>query len=300
MHRRPMARLLLAFGGLLLLGGCVLAPSGPNRTPATVAALRQQAEQAQASNNLARSAQLFEQAAAAASSPQREELQLQAARIYVKLGEFQRAHTILEQTPGNALPPPSAALRRIVQARLALAAGHSAAALAVLSPRPASLPDKLQAAWLHVESDARLAAGQPLAAARLRDERSALLQQPQDRQANQQALWSALLAIPMQQLVELIPPTPDRFGGWLELAYFYRTRQVDPQALTAALRAWQQRYPKHPANGAFLQALLATAKQSLQRPKSIALLLPLSGSLATVGRAVEHGFLAAYYQDPPQ
>lgn len=295
-----MARLLSACSGLLLLTGCVLVPGGPSSSPAAVEALRQQAEAAQASSNLARSALLFEQAAAAAQSPQREELQLQAAQLYLKLNEPKHARTILEQTRGSALSPAGAVLRRIVQARLALAAGHGADALAALSPRPSQISDELRAAWLAAESDARLAEKQPLTAARLRDERSELLQRPTSRHANQQALWSALLAVPMEQLVELIPPTPDRFGGWLELAYFYRTRQIDPQALTAALHAWQQRYPNHPANGPFLETLLATAKQSLQRPKTIALLLPLSGPLAAVGSAVEHGFLAAYYQDPAQ
>lgn len=295
-----MARLLSACAGLLLLTGCALVPGGPSSSAAAVEALRQQAEAARANGHLARSAVLFEQAAAAAQAPQSKELQLQAARLYLKLNKPKRARVILEQTRGSALPPSGAALWRIVQARLALAAGHGADALAALSPRPSQLPDELRAAWLDVESDARLAEGQPLAAARLRDERSELLQRPSNRQANQQALWSALLAIPMEKLVELIPPTPDRFGGWLELAYFYRTRQIDPQALTAALHAWQQRYPRHPANGVFLETLLTTAKQSLQRPKAIALLLPLSGPLAAVGRAVEHGFLAAYYQDPPQ
>ncbi|EAR21847.1 LppC putative lipoprotein [Nitrococcus mobilis Nb-231] len=300
-HPGPTARLLGVLCGLLLLAGCVQTPTGPTRPPAAVQTLLRQATAAQANGDLPRSALLYEQAAAAAPpSPQQAELRLQAAQLYLELNEPSRARALVEQTHGHTLPPSSAALRRIVQARLALAADRGADALAALTPRPAPLPDALHPAWLAVESDARLAAGEPLAAARLRDQRSELLQNPSSRQANRQTLWSALLAIPMQQLVGLIPPVPDRFGGWLELAYFYRTRQLDPQALPAALHAWQQRYPNHPADGTFIETLLATAKRSLQKPKAIALLLPLSGSLAAVGHAVEHGFLAAYYQDPPQ
>lgn len=295
-----MASLLSAVSGLLLLSGCVLAPSGPSGSPAALETLRRQAEEAQANNDWARSALLFEQAATAAQSPQREELWLQAARVYLELNQPERARALLEQTRSSALPPFGMTLQHIVQARLALTTGHGADALAMLSPRPPQLPNELRAAWLDVEADARLAVGQPLAAARLRDRRGELLQEPSSHQTNQQALWSALLAIPMEQLIGLIPPIPDRFGGWLELAYFYRTRQLDPQALTAALRAWQQRYPNHPANSAFLETLLTTAKQSIQQPKAIALMLPLSGALAPVGSAVEHGFMAAYYQDPPQ
>ncbi|MDN5850268.1 MAG: penicillin-binding protein activator [Nitrococcus sp.] len=296
----PMARLLLAFAVVLPLAGCILSPSGPTASPAAMEALLRQAEAAQASNDLARSAALLEQAAAGAQSPKQEELRLRAAILYLDLNEPKRARAILKQMRGRELPPSSAALRRIVQARLALAAGDSAGALATLSQRPAAMPEALRAAWLEVEADARLAAGHPLAAARLRDQRSTLLRKPSSRQANQQALWSALLAIPMQELVRLIPPIPDRFGGWLELAYFYRTRQADAQALTTALHAWQRRYPSHPGAGPFLATVLTAAKQSVQRPNAIALLLPLSGPLTAVGRAVEHGFMAAYYQDPPQ
>ncbi|MDN5869799.1 MAG: penicillin-binding protein activator [Nitrococcus sp.] len=295
-----MARLLFAFAAALPLVGCIFAPSGPTTSPADLETLLTQAKTAQANNDLTRGAALLDQAAALAQSPKREKLRLQAAQLYLDLNEPNRARTILKQLQGRELPPTSAALRRIVQARLALAAGDGAGALATLSPRPQFMPEALRAAWLEVEADARLAEGQPLAAARLRDERSTLLRKPASRQANQQALWSALLAIPMEELVGLIPPIPDRFGGWLELAYFYRTRQVDAQALTAALHAWQERYPNHPAAGAFLASVLTTARQSLQRPNAVALLLPLSGPLTAVGRAVEHGFMAAYYQDPPQ
>lgn len=301
-QRGPMARLLLIFFGLLLLAGCASTPSGSNGSSSSVEALRQQAKRAQASGELARSASLFKQAAAAAAaaqSPLQATLRLQAARVYLELNKSKRAHALLKQTKGRALPPLGTALRRIVQARLALGAGHSAAALATLSQRPAPIPEALRMAWLEAEADARLAEGQPLAAAHLLNRRSELLQKPAARQANQQALWSALLAIPMEKLAGLIPPIPDRFGGWLELAYFYRARQLDPHALAAALHAWQKRYPNHPANGAFVETLLTTAKQSLrQRPEAIALLLPLSGPLAAAGNAVEHGFMAAYYQDP--
>ncbi len=296
----PTISLLSVICGLLLLGGCVLAPTSPPPPPTAMQTLLRQAVAAQANGDLPRSASLYEQAASAAPTPQQAELRLRAAQLYLELNEPSRARALVEQTQRRTLPPASIALRRIIQARLALAADRGADALAVLTPRPTPLPDALHPDWLAVESDARLATGEPLAAARLRDQRSELLQNPPSRQANRQALWSALLVIPMQQLVGLIPPVPDRFGGWLELAYFYRTRQLDSKALAAALHAWQQRYPNHPADESFINALLATAAQSLQRPDAIALLLPLSGSLAAVGQAVEHGFLAAYYQDPPQ
>lgn len=296
----PIARLLGVLAGLLYLAGCALAPGGSERSPAAFEPLLRQAVAARASGELARSAPLYEQAAAAAPSPKQDELRLQAARLYLQLEKPQRARALWEQTRRGALPAPVMALRRLVQAELALAAGDAAGAVAALREQSAPIPEELQAPWLAVAADARLAAGEALTAARLRSEGDALLHTPSERRANRQKLWSALLAVPMAQLVERIPPVPNRFGGWLELAYFYRTRQIDVQALTAALHAWEQRYPEHPVDGAFLERLLNSARRSLQQPEVLALLLPLSGSLAAVGSAVQHGFLAAYYQDPPQ
>ena len=296
----PFARLLGVLAGLLFLAGCALAPGGSERPTAAFEPLLRQAVAARERGDLARSAPLYEQAAAAAPSPKRDQLRLQAARLYLQLEKPQRARALWEQTRRRALPARDMTLRRLVQAELALAAGDAAGAVAALNDQSAPIPEELQEQWLAVAADARLAAGEALTAAQLRSERDALLHTPSERRANRQKLWSALLAVPMSQLVERIPPAPNRFGGWLELAYFYRTRRVDLQALTAALHAWEQRYPEHHVDGAFLERLLNSARRSLQQPEALALLLPLSGSLAAVGSAVQHGFLAAYYQDPPQ
>ncbi|RMD78059.1 MAG: penicillin-binding protein activator [Gammaproteobacteria bacterium] len=63
-----------------------------------------------------------------------------------------------------------------------------------------------------------------------------------------------------------------------------------------ALAAWRRRFPGHPASAALLASLEARARRA--RPRRLALLLPLSGAYAALGRAVRDGFLAAYWAGP--
>ena len=91
------------------------------------------------------------------------------------------------------------------------------------------------------------------------------------------------------QLIEAEPGSIWR--GWLQLAQMMRNNNFNKQ-----WPQWETQYPNPPA--------LAIVKKpshwalstpvSLNHPKKIALLLPLSGSLSGPGNAVKEGFMEAY------
>ncbi len=61
-----------------------------------------------------------------------------------------------------------------------------------------------------------------------------------------------------------------------------------------ALREWLQKNPSHAA-AAFLPTSLQQLAMASVPPRTIALLLPLSGRLGSAGKAIREGFLSAYY-----
>ncbi|HLV76641.1 MAG TPA: penicillin-binding protein activator [Marinobacter sp.] len=85
--------------------------------------------------------------------------------------------------------------------------------------------------------------------------------------------------------------------GWLELARSLQTPGVDIDHQGRLIRQWQNNWPGHPAAQILPQQLALLADLASSRPESLVLALPLQGDLASAGRAIRDGFLAAYYAD---
>jgi outer membrane PBP1 activator LpoA protein len=92
--------------------------------------------------------------------------------------------------------------------------------------------------------------------------------------------------------------------AWFELAQVLGAPDGDGATLARRAADWRARHPHHPgveflpeADAAAAGAMAALAAGP---PDSIALLLPLSGRVQAVGRAVRDGFLAAALADPPE
>ena len=85
--------------------------------------------------------------------------------------------------------------------------------------------------------------------------------------------------------------------GWLELASLVRTPGAGIDEQGRIIRNWQNNWPGHPAAQVLPAELRLIATLAESRPEKIALALPLEGPLATAGKAIRDGFLAAYYLD---
>ncbi len=83
------------------------------------------------------------------------------------------------------------------------------------------------------------------------------------------------------------------YRGWLELAKSIRTEQDSIESQLDVIRQWQSVWTQHSALKGLPDGLATLNRVWEQRPRRIALLLPLQDQ---VGRAVQEGFLSAYYQ----
>lgn len=285
--------LLCLLTPLLLLTAC--APPQPEARPtpaidsADAVLLSDYLEQGQ----LDKAASLLEQQAKSAAAEDRPQLLLQAAELRLRLNQPERADQLLATVDEAALSSQNRYRKALLEIRLLLAQDQLAAAENRFKALP--LPtDALQPEWLRAQAEIALASDQPLAAARALIELDEHLPEAQ-RPDNQADIWAALLDIRMDQLRQLMPPSPDRTGAWLELAFLARTYRLEPSSLHSALQQWQARYPDHPANMRLIEELLA--EDAERAPDQIALLLPLSGTLSGPANAILDGFMAGYYAD---
>ncbi|WP_227539331.1 penicillin-binding protein activator [Marinobacter sp. Arc7-DN-1] len=158
-------------------------------------------------------------------------------------------------------------------------------------------PADLMARAANLQADTFALAENPLSAAMTlillaQTDNTADAQQIHDR------VWSFLEQVPDGQLDSA---SADAIGyeaqGWLELARIVRAPDIGIDEQGRIIRGWQNNWPGHPAAQVLPSDLRLIATLADSRPEKIALALPLKGPLATAGKAIRDGFLAAYYLD---
>ena len=233
-----------------------------------------------------------------ASSSQPQEaasLRLAAADQAYKLNDNGQAARILEQVQLDSLLPAQQIFASTLQAELALARNKPKTALKALShpslERLSELPVEQQVRSQLARANALAASGQALPAARERIFIAPLLSGAAAN-SNHQAIWALLDSLPLSQLQD---SGDADLNGWLALARAAKSNGT-PEQQQAAIDAWRQQNPQHPA-AQNLPEQLNQLKQLANQPLSkIALLLPQDGPLAAVAQALRDGFMASYYQ----
>ncbi len=291
-RQQLLAAVLLA---AVLLVGC----SGGIRpgAPAADDHLQLQAVALEAAGNYQGAAEVYLQAAARAVPPEQYHLNLQAAAILIRGDDLLRAESLLDAIPRMMLDATDGQLYDLNRAAIAVAQQHPDIALALLASVPASGPHI--AAYHRVRAAAYAQKSEYLLSARERVLLGNNLQDSDAQLENNTQLWETLNNLTDAELQQYrSAPPPDALSGWLELMELTRLYLQQPDALAVVIPQWQQRYPGHPASPAFVARLLDTMRQAGRPPASIALLLPLNGTLADAASAVRDGVLAAYYDTP--
>lgn len=200
----------------------------------------------------------------------------------------------------------------LLTSRLDLNKGEARDALAKLDTLAnQNLPDLDQRNYHILRASALNQLGDMLGSARERVALGRWLSRPDEVARNNEVIYETLGRVPDRQLLDQQPaPPPDELGGWMALTHILKT--TPKEGLAAAAAQWRQRYPGHPANGAFLQHSLADAGASLAEVKAAApaarasslpvgpfvgVMLPLSGPYAQAAAAIRAGMVAAQEAD---
>jgi outer membrane PBP1 activator LpoA protein len=188
-----------------------------------------------------------------------------------------------------------------ITAQLSVALGRGDAALTAINAVTPGAFAQLTHLDTHAPSFLRAQAlhllAQYIASARERIFLAGALSDKQTYNKNHEAIWSSLLQADEKEIEALAQQnsTPV-FKGWLDLVLIIKRTQIDLDRQLSALRKWQVKYLNHPA-AKQLPGDLEQIKDYVQnRAKHIAIMLPLSGKLASTGKSLQDGILAAYYQ----
>lgn len=281
----------------LAIGGCGTVVRGPGGAAGVPAAVQHATTMEQA-GDFRGAARAYQQAAAHAQPPQRQNWQLRAADDLLQAKDIAAAKQALATIDTTHLPATYEVRKRLLGAKIAMAENSPEQALKLIPPLPSQLPLDLRVRGLRLQAEAYQASGNLLESARTRVQLDPLLKDPQAIARNRRATWGSLNGLSALALQRLrLQPPPDVLSGWMELAYILKQAALKPAELQAKIAQWRARYPNHPADS-LLDQLLSQYQQLQRHPHHIALLLPLSGGLSDAAAAIRNGFLAAYYRQP--
>lgn len=108
-------------------------------------------------------------------------------------------------------------------------------------------------------------------------------------------IWQALQPLTDEQVRPYIDSkTNPIFTGWMQLAYIAKFFAVSPNELVKYLGQWQEANPQHPGAIKLPASLEKALNVSPYQPKNIAVLLPLTGTRASVADPIKQGILSSY------
>lgn len=293
---RAAAAVLLAVFGLL-----PPSPAGAASAP-TAAAVAEQARLAAERGDLRSAAEAYRKASLQ-NTPLADEYRLSAAEAALALAEPALVEPfvvpLLAPLSGAPLDRTQQLRWQIANSRAARLRGRSFDALRALPAEGTSLPASLAATVEALRAEALFALGDPLAATRALVQRERDLGGDPARIAeNHDQIWNGLVATPLSEEARRLMPLQDPMTrGWLELAWLMQQGSAD-------FATWRRLFPGHPAEARIAsirsgqQAARLAFDPGRYRPSpggAVALLLPLSGALATGGAAIGDGFLAGHF-----
>ncbi len=222
---------------------------------------------------------------------------IQAAKLLLAESEFERAGEMMEHIDRPAaLPPPLKISYALVQADLAISQNDRAAALRWLTGnlvRDLDADDEAAPELystlgdLHLENNSTAAAAAAYALA------ARTLNHPRSIQ-NIETLWHLLITLEKTELEQLAEDANSyELRGWIELARVFLAGERNIRSQLNAIERWRSVWTSHTASQTLPSDLAALQSLWDDRPRKIALLLPLQ---QPAGIAIQEGFFSAYYE----
>jgi outer membrane PBP1 activator LpoA protein len=287
----------LLFAAAIALSACTTAPERPQ--PAAEDPLAQAARDYLEQGDYQAAAQLYLSESKTAPENQRLRLRLSAAEYLAQGMLWEQLTQVLASIDPSRLDPTQQMQYRLLDAERALGGHQPDLALDLLQEitNPESLPDQGKR-YYRLRAEAYALAGNSLEAARQLIWLDGLLDDAEQKLANQYRIWEQLSKLSDVSLQQLrTSPPPDALSGWMELVLITRRNRTDREQWAVELDRWRARYPAHSAETALLPDILNQVARFGVRANQIAVLLPLSGRTGESAAAIRDGIMTAYYQD---
>ncbi|WP_304097380.1 penicillin-binding protein activator [Marinobacter antarcticus] len=246
-------------------------------------------------------AQALELAAKESNTETAQRYLLKVASRFQDRGEHQAARTLLQSDQLAQPAPPLQAQKLLLSMASIVALDDREWADAVVNALSSDNFRNYSADLVNRAASLQ-AATYALAGDRLSAAMTLMLLSQTDSSINPQQIhdqiWAFLKAVPDQKLAAADESTIGfETQGWLALAKKVRAPGLSIDDQGRIIRRWQNDWPGHPAAQVLPSELQLIAGLAENQPEKIVLALPLKGPLASAGKAIRDGFLAAYYQD---
>jgi outer membrane PBP1 activator LpoA protein len=286
-HHRILCSLLV----LVLLDACSSTPP-PQELPAPVV---EQVVIAEPEVRVLTADDLLQQAASA-EPDQAATLLLQAAHLLHDQGNNAEAANVIAFIDSEMLDTNTRSSMLLLQAELAIAAMRPSDVISLLRVSNFSnlqqLNSQTRIRYHELRAQAQFATGRIQQSIVERVELDALLT-PDAKHANHEALWLALKTLSLSQLQgQSTAAGNPEVQGWYELALISRTYGNNLDRQLTELRSWLAARAGHPAALILPKEMALTEVMAQERPRKIALLLPLN---TTAGTIVRDAFMSAYF-----
>jgi outer membrane PBP1 activator LpoA protein len=233
--------------------------------------------------------------ASEAIGTERDRLTLLAVEQWLDAGDVARAKNAFRSVP----QPETDSLRAIWATNSAAfllfegAADDALSQLEPLSLSPLTTRDRLRVEALR--ADAWIQKQDPERAVQLMMQREVWVDDRRGVEQNRLRLWQGLLVSSPQVLRRAAETTTDPVvRGWLSIGSLAASTGQQGVGWSNGVVRWRENNADHPAI-TVLGDLQLSDDVLLEYPRQIALLLPLSGRAASAGKAVQNGFLGAYF-----
>lgn len=273
---------LLVWATIVAAAGCQSTPAPPEPSPPPAP-----------TDSISDAQALFAQANQS-SGARAATLYVKASAALIAEGLLQEANHTLDQADFSALETEGRAGYWFTRARLNETSGDNAGAREALQQAQAlasrtidnyamgQMAARLCLALLSTDLDRYACAVEELAR---------LAPTPEQLGPTNEQIWQLMDSSPPNQVGTHAANATGRAQGWWQLkADLQAGFSIAEQRIRLA--HWQALWPTHPANDYLPRAVQNMASDN-NRPRHVALLLPLSGPLARAGRAVRDGFVSA-------
>jgi len=221
-----------------------------------------------------------------------------AARYYLEAGKVniaQQQLDIIKLTAGPTADGTNIAAISLLSADIAIHEKNAVPASQILSEsKPISRDQQLY--FYALKADLDYLSGKYMFVVDRRVQLDTYIIDKKYKNRNHKKIWIALSTLSTPQLNNQHSDNPV-IRGWLDLAKVMRSGQQNISKLEDDLLDWGTRNPSHPVGEMFLSELINNYQAYTTDTKHIAVLLPMSGSLANISDSIKNGLLTAYYND---
>ncbi|MGZ5011745.1 MAG: penicillin-binding protein activator [Methylobacter sp.] len=227
---------------------------------------------------------------ATSSSEEQNRQRLEAVESLLQAGDGNTAKHDADAINPAELSPEQRLWLNLLYAQILLSFGEAEQAIermALIQPQQLSLDKKIK--YFQSQAFAYSLTGDLLDSVKSRIELHQLLTSPEELEKNQAAILETLNLLPDTALQT---NQTDTLAGWMSLSNILKN--INQPDFNTQLSQWHTAFPTHPANLSFLDHPQGVPENVSSQLKSIALLLPDSGTFAQAGKAIRAGFMAAY------